>query len=263
MDFFGYNFNCADVIFACKVPAGSGNPVHKNRPSHGLALNIDGEKIYCFENGKKISVKKNDIIFLPENSSYEVLSPSFGDCYAINFKIGEKVDFSPFKLHIKSASNILNSFISAKNAFISKKTGYEAKCRAELFYIIYSLIREKDIVYTSESIKKSIAPAIDFIHNNYTSENINIKSLAALCEISETYFRRIFLRCFGVSPVSYINSLKLERAKEMLSQSECSLETAAEMSGFNNLSWFCRFFKNKTGQTPSEFRLDQNKTKTL
>ena len=70
-DFMNYDFNVEKIVLACFVPAGIGQVTHKNRPSHGLAINKFGEKIYSFSDGKQLVVKENDIIFL-ENKSITI-----------------------------------------------------------------------------------------------------------------------------------------------------------------------------------------------
>ena len=254
MDFFDYDFNVIKIIFACLVPSGTGDAVHNCRPSHGIALNLDGEKEYIFDNNEKLTARENDIIFLPEKSNYTVTNKSYGDCYAINFKIDEQVLFRPFVLHIKNSAKLLDSFKAAEKAFKVKQTGYMMKCKAELYSVIYLIMLENGFGYVSGGAKKIVEPALEYIHNTYAENSISIKYLSALCNVSEVYFRKLFVKCTGIPPINYINGLKLLRAKELLAQSQCSLETVAEMSGFGNLCYFCRYFKKETGITPSEYR---------
>ena len=72
--------------------------------------------------------------------------------------------------------------------------------------------------------------------------------------MSPSYFRKVFFYAYGQSPIKYINSLKLARAEELLAQNECSLENVSELSGFNNIYYFFRFFKKNLGVTPTEYR---------
>lgn len=254
MDFFNYDFIISKIVLACKVLAGTGNKIHNNRPSHGLALNISGVKNYKFYDGKEITVKENDIIYLPKNSSYIVDDIIPGDCYAINFDITECITFPPFSVHLKNPEKSLEDFKTATKAFTSKQVGYISKCKSALYDIIYSVVFERSLAYSPDKIRDSLMPAINYIHKSYTKEVINIDYLSELCNMSQTYFRKLFHDCFAVSPIKYINGLKLTRAKELISQNEFSLETVSEMSGFNNVYYFCRFFKKNVGMTPTEYK---------
>lgn len=254
MDFFDCNLCVTDIVLACKVPGGTGDKVHNDRPSHGLAFNADGRKTYSFNNGKEFTVKKNHIIFLPQNSSYTVEDDEQGDCFAINFKLSETIELPPFAMNIKNSGKMLEAFRAAEKSFRVKNEGYTAECMSSLYAVISMLYREKNTAYISGSLKETILPAIRHIHNNYTDKNIKAEDLARLCGVSETYFRRIFKKCCAVPPIQYINNLRLTRAKELLAEGTASLEIVSEMCGFGEVCYFCRFFKKAVGKTPSEYR---------
>lgn len=254
MDFFDYDFNITQLVFAAKVPAGTGHMVHNNRPSHGLVLNTEGRKRYIFDDGTELAVGKNDVLFLPEGSSYTVKDEIKGDCYALNFKITERIKLPPFAMHTKNGEKLSEMFRSAEKTFKAKHSGYMLKCRAELYSAIYTVVREKNAEYLDGTKKNILLPAVEYIHNSYTDGIGGIDCLADLCGISETYFRRLFVKCYGMPPLSYINKLRIARAKELLSQSEATLELTAEASGFADASYFSRYFKKTVGMTPAEYR---------
>lgn len=254
VDFFDCDVAVTEIILACKVAAGTGIRVHNNRPSHGFALNTAGRKTYIFNDGKKLCVGENDIIFLPEGSSYVVDDEISGDCYAINFKICPNAVFSPFVLHIKKSAEITEYFKEAEKCFSLKQYGYSYKCRAYLYSVFHIVVAEKNLKYISNDTKKMLLPAVNYIHSSYTKGDTRLEKAAELCKMSPSYFRKVFFCAYGQSPVKYINGLKLARAKELLSQNECSLENVSELSGFNNIYYFFRFFKKNLGMTPTEYR---------
>lgn len=241
-------------MLACKVPAGSGETIHNKRPSYGLAFNIDGEKKYIFDHNTALTVWKNDIIFLPKNSNYIVENVIIGDCYAINFLLEQEIAVNPFVHHVKNSAKLYELFVSAEKAFRSKQLGYKLKCMSNLYSIMYEMVYERNLSYQPANKEAMILPAVEYIHNNYTESDIAIDFLSSLCGIKESYFRRIFLNQYGVSPVRYINQLRLLHAKEFLLQTEYRLNEIADLSGFNNLCYFCRLFKKETGLTPTEYR---------
>ena len=250
--FFGYNFNINKIVLACYVPKGEGDAVHMNRASHGLALHMSGNKKYIFEGENVLYTGKNDIIFMPEHSNYVVEAQCPGDCYAINFKIADEVSFEPFVLNIGDL--VTDKFKAAEKVFRLKSTGYEMQCKANLYSVICSMLGEYEKKYVPKSTEKIIGPAIEYIHKNYTSENISVEHLAKLCGISTTYLRNIFLKCKSVTPIKYINDLKLSRAKELIISDYYSIPKISELSGFGDESYFCRYFKKMTGMTATEYR---------
>lgn len=260
MDFFDLDFSIKEITFACKVLAGCGENIHINRPSHGLAFNVGGEKQYCFSDEKNLTVKANDVIFLPQYSNYTVKNISDGDCYAINFTLFNSGDFKPFVFHPKNPSYLSDIFAKAEKAFKAMKTGYTLELKAMLYSILYTMIREHNAPYASSDKKELLSPAIDYIHNFYAESDMNMNFLSELCGIKPSYFRQLFNLCYNEPPIKYINNLKLARAETLLKETSYSTQAICEMSGFSNLYYFYRYFKKTTGKTPSEYRKSSKRT---
>lgn len=253
-EFMNHDFNINKIVLAIFVPAGTGDATHKNRPSHGLAIHKGGEKIYTFMDGKKLTVRENDIIYLPKNSNYTVAAKSMGDCYAINFDIDEDIIFEPFVVGVKNSGEITEHFRTARINWKNKKNGYLMKCKAELYNIIYTMQQEYVSEYLPAKKLEIIKPAIDYIHENYTKEIISIEALSEMCNITPEYFRRIFKTFYGVSPVRYINNLKITMAKELLESKMYSVTEAANQAGYTDMAHFSREFKRSMGISPSEYK---------
>lgn len=253
-DFMKYDFNIEKILLACYVGKGRGMKVHRNRSGHGLALHTSGVKVYLFDNGKKITVNPNEIIYLPKHSTYEVFSEINGDCFAINFDISEEKSFVPFAIKIKNANSVSEHFKNAENIWWKKSYGYITKCKAELYQIIYTMQQEYFSEYISNNKLDIISPAVEYIHNEYTHKLISIENLADMCAITPEYFRKIFKSYYGISPLKYINELKISHAKELLESGMYSVTDAALQSGYTDMSYFSREFKKKTGISPSNYR---------
>ncbi len=251
--FVNYNFNITHIALACIVPKDGGTPVHKNRGHHGLVFFTGGERCFTFEDDSKILAKPNDIVYLPKNSSYSVIATIPGECYAINFDVSNDVNCAPFMHKTKNHNYFFERFKNAESAWKNKSTGYEMKCKAEAYNIICSIIKEFELGYISKSRANILQPAIDYIHNRYTENTIPISMLAEICGISEIYFRRTFKQVKGISPIKYINNLKLERAKELLSSDMYTVGQVAVLSGFHDESHFSREFKKHFDMPPSEY----------
>ena len=244
-----------EIVLACFVPPDDRGAVHKNRPSHGLALNCAGEKTYRFDDGRVCIVGENDLIYLPKHSNYTVSSTAPGQVWCINFQCLEEEPSSPFVLHFTSNEKVLNAYKSAEKAWRSAELDREYKVMSELYKILYEMGRIQDAPYFPESKHELIQPAVEYIHKHYTKELINAQYLAELCGISYDYLRQLFERFYGLTPIKYINDLKLKRAKELLASGMYSVSEAAYHSGFSDVSHFSRFFKANVGVLPSEYPL--------
>lgn len=88
--------------------------------------------------------------------------------------------------------------------------------------------------------------------------SINIDELAHLNNMSLSTFKREFKKIFGDSPAKYIKQKKLDKAAKLLSISDESITAIAFECGFNNPAYFSTAFQRHFGQSPAEYKLDQN-----
>ena len=107
--------------------------------------------------------------------------------------------------------------------------------------------------YTPNSKINKIKPGIDYITEHYT-ENINVEEIAKMCNISHTYFKKIFSGIYGTAPKSYVIDLRIRYACDLLKSQMHSVGEAAELSGFQNVYYFSRCFKKIMGISPSEYK---------
>lgn len=253
-NFLNTDFDISKIIVVLQIPAGNSDAVHLNRPSHGLAIHLEGRKIYRFEGRKPIVVQKNDIIYMPKGSNYVVEVEKLGACFAINFDFSQSKSFEPFVFHTKNSLRFIEAFKRAARVWQTKQPGYLSACKAELYGLL-SAMEKEFYTYISGKNQTLISPAVEYIHENYTTENISIAKISEMCGITPEYFRSLFKNAFGCSPVKYINELKITRAKDILDTGLYSVSDAATLSGFSDPAHFSRKFKESVGISPSKYRI--------
>ena len=256
MNFLETAFYVTEPALAIHVSFGKSEPIHNNRPSHGLAYFADGEHLYTFEKNKKIICEKGDLIYLPQSSNYTVYQLKHNknapkNVFAINFLISTDEKFEPFKITLKNPAKIEALFESAEREWVKKDIGYADAVFSDLYKILSLIKKDYRSDYYGSKYREIISPAISYIRNNYTAKKITAETLADICGISVSYLRRLFSRCYGVSPIEYIINLRLEYAKEMIYSGDFSVTAAAEKSGFNDISYFSRAFKKHFGVSPT------------
>ena len=101
---------------------------------------------------------------------------------------------------------------------------------------------------------KNSEKVLEYINNNYSDSTLSIQSLLKKFYISESQLRRDIKRVTGMSPNSYINSLRIEKAKNLLLHYKKSVEETSYLCGFSSQFYFSRRFKEYTGYTPSEYK---------
>ena len=253
LDFMRHDFTVSSIVVACHVAKGAGQAYHRDRPSHGLALHLEGDKDYVFSDGRRVHVEKNTLAYLPKDSTYRVEIKERGACYAINFELLETVDFKPFSVRVRDADRVLDLFKSATRKWNARGHGYQMACKAELYRILCILQAEAAQAYAPQTRLDVIAQALVEIRTRYTEVPLQIAELAALCGITPEYFRRIFRQQFGTSPCAFINRLKLTHAKELLDSGLYSISEAASASGFSDMTQFSRAFRKEYGVSAREY----------
>lgn len=112
-----------------------------------------------------------------------------------------------------------------------------------------------DIMKKRESI--ILKPALDYIEKNYTL-NIGLNSMASLCNISTSYFSKLFRRTIGENFSNHINKIRIQKAKELLKTTDDPITNIALDLGFEDSGYFIKVFKKLVGSTPSRFRNDMH-----
>lgn len=101
--------------------------------------------------------------------------------------------------------------------------------------------------------REKILPAIEYISHNY-QEKLNIKKLADICFLSESFFRRCFREAMNDSPHTYLNRVRLAFADSLLLSADVSIVEVSHASGFESLSSFNRCFRKYHNMSPREYR---------
>lgn len=95
--------------------------------------------------------------------------------------------------------------------------------------------------------------ALDYVSNHW-DEPLRLEAMARRCNMSTSYFSRIFKQVIGRSFSDYINFVRLSRAQQLLMSTEGSITEVALACGFSTASYFIDCFKSHYRQTPLQFR---------
>ena len=142
-----------------------------------------------------------------------------------------------------------------------KAVGFSTVLKNELMILIIKLLRhiyqnsKIDIVSTMERIRPTI---IDFIHKNY-DKKITLNDLARQSCYNPSYFGQIFRKCFGITPIEYINKTRIEHAATLLTETSKTVDEIAFAVGFNDRKRFYQHFKRFIGISPGQYRKNAKK----
>lgn len=116
-----------------------------------------------------------------------------------------------------------------------------------------NLDRSEEVFYGRKSGIHQIKNALDYIGMEY-QECIKVESLAQKCNMSETHFRRLFVEYMNMTPVDYINLVRVQMACETMKKTNDSMDEIAMKVGFSTTSTFNRNFKRVVGTTPYQWK---------
>lgn len=112
----------------------------------------------------------------------------------------------------------------------------------------FSSVKHSDTVYK----------VIEYIRRNYF-QKITLDDIARYVHFSKTYLSRIFKEETGENISSYINKVRIEKAKMLLSDKSISLVDVSNLTGFEDQSYFTKVFKLVTGISPKKFKESRSK----
>jgi AraC-like DNA-binding protein len=102
-----------------------------------------------------------------------------------------------------------------------------------------------------------INKSLQYIHE-HINQDISIADLAAISCVSDDHFIRLFKKGMLQTPQKYIMAKKMEKARLLLLTTTLSVRNVAMELALDNISYFNRVFKEYTGKTPSEYRMEFN-----
>ena len=106
---------------------------------------------------------------------------------------------------------------------------------------------------TRLQIYKQLSRAMDLIHDNL-GEDLSLEALAGEACLSKYHFLRLFRGAYGNSPHQYMQQLRMEKARAILSQTDTPISDVADTLGFVNSQSFSRLFSQRMGVSPSAYR---------
>ena len=154
---------------------------------------------------------------------------------------------------------VIHNVTEINKCFADKKFGYELRIKS-LVSDIFATLTENNcftIEKKSRSTNKVLKGLIDLIHGNYKSL-ITLDSLCKASHYSRCYIIRLFKQHTGQTPIDYINSYRLTKATELLTNTDMSVLDVSLECGFENTGYFIKLFKNKFGTTHLKWKNGQN-----
>ena len=231
--------------------------------------------------GQPVDMGPNDIVIIKPNQYHRFMVKSEPGCefIVLSFKFENKINGEYSEVSLEDFLNFVSNKetgpfitlkVSQKNEIItlldrilkereSNEVGSEFLnylLILELFVFVSRALKmewENSIKEQSPKLKELIQIAVNYINNNY-ERDISLSDIAKFVFLSPSYFTRAFKEEMNISPISYLLKVRIERAKELLAETDQKVSDIALSVGFSNQQRFNEIFKKHVSTTPLQYR---------
>lgn len=138
-----------------------------------------------------------------------------------------------------------------------KSPGYEDVCQAFMEILVIRLMRSTTLSVAMEpqtiAGNRQCALVRRYIDDHF-KEALTLDLLAEEAHMNKYYLSHAFKKEYGVSPINYMLSRRIDESKYLLAETDLSLSRIAQLLGFSSLSYFSQAFRKTQDSSPMEFR---------
>ena len=220
--------------------------------------------------GKLLPVTTDDMVIVNPNVEHTEVSYNKRPLEYIvlgveglEYSAGEDAEERWFMTNLQNAREaLLHALREMLREIEYKAVGYELICQDLLEVLILRLMRHAGLQFLptkTEHRKPGRKPskecaAVRHYIDNHFKENINLDMLSELVHVNKYYMVHSFTKEYGISPINYLISRRIEESKYLLSDTDHSLSQISHMLGFSSPSYFSQSFRRLEGMSPMEFR---------
>ena len=228
--------------------------------------------------GKKNKLMGGKVIFILPSEKHKLVSMTNKEFEYCSFVFDKTIfgnEDNPCRIFFDSI--LINRFLDFPDWLLnrfyqlcSKKEigtpGYEVMQYAFLFQVFSHIVSTKQyqlITIIRTQTKQNISAVqvvIDYIQKNYM-ENLSFDELLQLTNYSKSHFCKIFKDTTGMNLTEYINKYRVERACLELQFTKKNITEIAMQTGFNNIQYFSRIFKEYMDCSPKQYQLKMKRVK--
>lgn len=234
---------------------------------------------YIIIDHKEYQVREGDVVFRRPGTTAEGVMPYSG--YTLCFDPSGKTQIGPeeywnfkYKKFLQGYSNevldgiptlfhssserLLSLFQNSYHEFINPGITSPLIQKSNMLRILNQLFIDINTEFSSSSLRSSayysrLKRVIEYISFNY-DRPLTLNELAKLAELSPNYFHTVFTQAVGKTLNEFITEIRINKAKELLLNTNLKISVIAEKCGFDNTSYFSSVFRKISKKSPSNFK---------
>ncbi len=208
-----------------------------------------------------IPINKNNIIIVnPYTPHTEISSQTNPLSYYVLSVEGLTIsldDNVKYNIVNDSQDNIVYNFFEYLLKEINLNSNYSSDlCYHYLEIIILNICKLVNTFHTTDTIENvdfDFFKVKQYIEENY-EKKITLQKLSELSNISKYHLSHKFKDIYGISPISYLNKTRVTVCKDLLKNTDYSIEEISFILGFSSLSYLSQQFKKYENMTPQKYR---------
>lgn len=253
------NFFDISVVSGIRPCGRSVDRLKNGRKQHGFLYVWRGEATFYVRDEAPLVVTEGKLFYLPKGERYRMTYTAESTTFVVvNFQIAAKDEenvalFACITELMKDSGiqQIAKLMTSFELSSASKDVSAVLRKKELLYRLLGMIYTAKPMLSAGSAENLPILDGVLLLERTYM-ENLPISEYAAASHISVNTFRRLFQKQFGMPPIPYRNRLRIERARELLSEGSFTVAEVAYAVGFETVGYFCRYYRQVTGESPSE-----------
>lgn len=119
---------------------------------------------------------------------------------------------------------------------------------------VLALIKRLENQITLQGSQSYIDMTVDYISKNFGNPYLSITDIAKHCNLNASYLSKLFKLKTNQTLINYLNQIRIDKSKQLLSQTDMRIADIAEAVGFTDVKYFGRIFKKYEKITPAKLR---------
>ena len=206
--------------------------------------------LFSLEDGNKDKINDLAMEFIYELVNRqipgEILVPLKDKEFCVFYKSTEK----NMQEHIKRINSSIGDFLG-----VGFKITHSSRRREENLkdWFDRAYVQQYEINIDENSGKALIQKSIEYMQAHYR-EALSLTDISRTIGLSVSYFSYLFKQETGKNYIEYLNEIRLLATMRDLKNTDEKIVVVAQKHGFQNLEYFSRYFKKKTGESPARWR---------
>ena len=137
------------------------------------------------------------------------------------------------------------------------KPHHQALCRAYMEILVVQLMRDASFSAapaSAEPVNSRQCTTVRRYIDGHYKEPLTLDLLAEKANVNKYYLSHIYKEAYGISPISYMISCRIQEGKRLLADTDLSLSQISAILGFSSASYFSQSFRKAEGISPAEYR---------